>query len=106
MPAIRGAVPPGGLLGSVISNELRSGFNMWGANLLVIAILITAPLHDHALFVLGRACLGGKLPARWRGEAETFCSAYRRAGTTGAMRAKTSACAAVCKRRAPPAAKP
>jgi len=42
MPAIRGAVPPGGLLGSVISNELRSGFNMWGANLLVIAILITA----------------------------------------------------------------
>src|SRR4029077_6321356 len=24
MPAIRGAVPPGGLLGSVISNELRS----------------------------------------------------------------------------------
>jgi S-DNA-T family DNA segregation ATPase FtsK/SpoIIIE len=42
MPPIRGAVPPGGLLGSVISNELRSGFNMWGANLLVIAILITA----------------------------------------------------------------
>ncbi len=42
LPAIRGAVPPGGLLGSVISNELRFGFNMWGANLLVIAILITA----------------------------------------------------------------
>ena len=42
LPAIRGAVPPGGLIGSVISNELRYGFNMWGANLLVIAILITA----------------------------------------------------------------
>jgi DNA segregation ATPase FtsK/SpoIIIE, S-DNA-T family len=42
MPEIRGALPPGGLLGSVISNELRSGFNMWGANLVVIAILITA----------------------------------------------------------------
>jgi S-DNA-T family DNA segregation ATPase FtsK/SpoIIIE len=42
LPGIRGAVPPGGLLGSVISSELRSGFNMWGANLLVIAILITA----------------------------------------------------------------
>jgi S-DNA-T family DNA segregation ATPase FtsK/SpoIIIE len=41
-PEIRGALPPGGLLGSVISNELRSGFNMWGANLVVIAILITA----------------------------------------------------------------
>jgi S-DNA-T family DNA segregation ATPase FtsK/SpoIIIE len=42
LPEVRGAVPPGGLLGSVISNELRSGFNMWGANLVVIAILITA----------------------------------------------------------------
>jgi DNA segregation ATPase FtsK/SpoIIIE, S-DNA-T family len=41
-PDIRGAVPPGGLLGSVISSELRSGFNLWGANLVVIAILITA----------------------------------------------------------------
>src|ERR1700730_9180415 len=27
LPDVRGAVPPGGLLGSVISNELRSGFN-------------------------------------------------------------------------------
>jgi len=42
LPAIRGAVPPGGLIGSIISNELRYGFNLWGANLLVIAILITA----------------------------------------------------------------
>jgi S-DNA-T family DNA segregation ATPase FtsK/SpoIIIE len=42
LPDVRGAVPPGGLLGSVISNELRSGFNLWGANLVVIAILITA----------------------------------------------------------------
>jgi S-DNA-T family DNA segregation ATPase FtsK/SpoIIIE len=41
-PDVRGAVPPGGLLGSVISNELRTGFNMWGANLVVIALLITA----------------------------------------------------------------
>jgi DNA segregation ATPase FtsK/SpoIIIE, S-DNA-T family len=42
VPEIRGALPPGGLLGSVISNELRTGFNLWGANLVVIAILITA----------------------------------------------------------------
>jgi S-DNA-T family DNA segregation ATPase FtsK/SpoIIIE len=40
-PEVRG-LPPGGLLGSVISNELRTGFNMWGANLVVIALLITA----------------------------------------------------------------
>ena len=42
LPGIRGAVPPGGLIGSIISNELRYGFNMWVGNLLVIAILITA----------------------------------------------------------------
>ncbi len=42
VPEIRGALPPGGLLGSVISSELRTGFNLWGANLVVIAILITA----------------------------------------------------------------
>jgi S-DNA-T family DNA segregation ATPase FtsK/SpoIIIE len=42
VPEIRGALPPGGLLGSVISNELRTGFNLWGANLVVIALLITA----------------------------------------------------------------
>jgi S-DNA-T family DNA segregation ATPase FtsK/SpoIIIE len=41
-PEVRGALPPGGLLGTVISNELRTGFNMWGANLVVIALLITA----------------------------------------------------------------
>ena len=41
-PEIRGALPPGGLLGTVISNELRTGFNMWGANLVVIALLTTA----------------------------------------------------------------
>jgi S-DNA-T family DNA segregation ATPase FtsK/SpoIIIE len=41
-PEVRGALPPGGLLGTVISNELRMGFNMWGANLVVFALLITA----------------------------------------------------------------
>ncbi len=41
-PEIRGTVPPGGLLGSVISNGLLSGFNLWGANLVAIALLITA----------------------------------------------------------------
>ena len=42
LPEIRGAIPPGGLLGTVVSNELRSGFNMWGANLVALALLITA----------------------------------------------------------------
>ncbi len=41
-PEIRGAVPAGGLLGSLISGGLRTGFNLWGANLVAIALLITA----------------------------------------------------------------
>jgi S-DNA-T family DNA segregation ATPase FtsK/SpoIIIE len=41
-PEIRGAVPPGGLLGTLVSNGLLTGFNLWGANLVALALLITA----------------------------------------------------------------
>ena len=39
---VRGAVPAGGLLGTLFSNGLRTGFNLWGANLVAIALLVTA----------------------------------------------------------------
>ena len=39
---VRGAVPPGGLLGELISGGLRTGFNLWGANLVTVALLVTA----------------------------------------------------------------
>src|SRR5260370_19011832 len=39
---VRGAVPPGGILGSLISDGLRTGFNLWGANLVAVALLVTA----------------------------------------------------------------
>jgi len=38
---IRGAIPPGGMLGTLIAGGLRSGFN-WGAYVIAIAVLITA----------------------------------------------------------------
>jgi S-DNA-T family DNA segregation ATPase FtsK/SpoIIIE len=41
-PEVRGAIPPGGLLGTLISSGLRTGFNLWGANLVAVALLITA----------------------------------------------------------------
>jgi S-DNA-T family DNA segregation ATPase FtsK/SpoIIIE len=41
-PEVRGAVPPGGLLGSLISSGLLTGFNLWGANLVAVALLVTA----------------------------------------------------------------
>src|SRR5205823_11677767 len=39
---VRDAVPPGGLLGELISGGLRTGFNLWGANLVTVALLVTA----------------------------------------------------------------
>jgi DNA segregation ATPase FtsK/SpoIIIE, S-DNA-T family len=39
---IRDAVPAGGMLGTVVSHGLRTGFNLWGANLVVIALIVVA----------------------------------------------------------------
>ncbi|MDP9338917.1 MAG: DNA translocase FtsK [Acidobacteriota bacterium] len=41
-PEVRGSVPPGGMLGSLVSGGLRSGFNPIGANLVAVALLLTA----------------------------------------------------------------
>jgi len=42
MPEVRGALPAGGLLGTVLANGLRSAFNPLGANLVSIATLLAA----------------------------------------------------------------
>jgi len=42
VPEIRGALPSGGLLGTLVSHGLRSGFNLAGANLVAIAFLVVA----------------------------------------------------------------
>jgi len=39
---VRGAIPPGGFVGAQISSGLRTGFNLWGANLVAVALLVTA----------------------------------------------------------------
>lgn len=41
-PSVREALPAGGLLGTLLSHGLRSGFNVWGANLVAIALLVVA----------------------------------------------------------------
>ena len=41
-PAVRGAILPGGLTGSVISSGLIAGFNFWGAMLVAIALFFTS----------------------------------------------------------------
>ncbi len=42
VPEVRGAIPPGGLLGHLVSAGLQSGFNTVGANLVAVAIFIIA----------------------------------------------------------------
>jgi DNA segregation ATPase FtsK/SpoIIIE, S-DNA-T family len=42
MPEVRGALPAGGLLGTVLAHGLRAAFNPLGANLVSIATLLTA----------------------------------------------------------------
>ncbi|HET8924458.1 MAG TPA: DNA translocase FtsK [Candidatus Acidoferrum sp.] len=39
---VRGAIPAGGFLGELVSGGLRTGFNLWGANLVAVALLVTA----------------------------------------------------------------
>ena len=42
MPEVRGALPPGGLLGTVLAQGMRAAFNPVGANLVTLATLLTA----------------------------------------------------------------
>src|ERR1700686_2109395 len=40
-PEVRG-LPPGGMLGSLLSGSLQAGFNFWGASLIAFAFFLTA----------------------------------------------------------------
>jgi DNA segregation ATPase FtsK/SpoIIIE, S-DNA-T family len=40
-PEVRG-LPPGGMLGSLLSGSLQSGFNFWGASLIAFAFFLTS----------------------------------------------------------------
>jgi S-DNA-T family DNA segregation ATPase FtsK/SpoIIIE len=42
MPDVRGALPPGGLLGTILAGGLRAAFNPVGANLVSMVTLLTA----------------------------------------------------------------
>jgi S-DNA-T family DNA segregation ATPase FtsK/SpoIIIE len=42
IPDVRGAIPPGGLLGHLVSTGLRDGFNTVGANVVSVAVFFVA----------------------------------------------------------------
>jgi S-DNA-T family DNA segregation ATPase FtsK/SpoIIIE len=56
MTEVRGALPPGGLLGTVLAHGLRSAFNPVGANLVSIATLMAALILTTSFSL--RAALG------------------------------------------------
>ena len=41
-PEVRGSVPAGGVLGTLVSHGLQSGFNFWGALLVAVAMFVVA----------------------------------------------------------------
>jgi S-DNA-T family DNA segregation ATPase FtsK/SpoIIIE len=41
-PDVRGTIPAGGLLGTLLSSGLRTGFNVYGANVVAVALLLMA----------------------------------------------------------------
>ena len=41
VPDVRGAIPPGGMLGTIVAAGLRAGFNSVGAHLVVLAAFVT-----------------------------------------------------------------
>jgi DNA segregation ATPase FtsK/SpoIIIE, S-DNA-T family len=41
-PQLRGAIPAGGMLGSLLSNSLLTGFNFWGATVVAVALFFTS----------------------------------------------------------------
>jgi S-DNA-T family DNA segregation ATPase FtsK/SpoIIIE len=81
MPEVRGALPAGGLLGTVLAHGLRAAFNPVGANLVSLATLLTA-LFLTTSFSFRAAAewmkqpmaadgIPGRLLARWREWRET-----------------------------------
>jgi len=62
MPEVRGAIPPGGLLGHVVSLGLRAAFNTVGANVVALAIFFAALfLTTRFSFIETHEWLGGPL---------------------------------------------
>ncbi len=88
VPEVRGAIPPGGLLGHLVSAGLRSGFNTVGANLVAVAIFFVA------LFLTTKFSFIETHETIARAAQQTECDRSDQ-GTLlppGARNAKTSAC--------------
>jgi S-DNA-T family DNA segregation ATPase FtsK/SpoIIIE len=83
IPEVRGAIPPGGLLGHLVSAGLRAGFNTVGANVVAVAIFFVGlfvttkfsfiETHETLRGPLGKLNVIGPIKARialWRDERE------------------------------------
>jgi S-DNA-T family DNA segregation ATPase FtsK/SpoIIIE len=76
LPDVRGALPPGGMLGTILAEGLRAGFNSLGAHLVALAsVLVALFLTTRFSFSwaaqalkgpMGENRIGGRLVERWR----------------------------------------
>ena len=90
LPDVRGAIPPGGLLGTLLSEGLHAAFNSVGAHVVAVAIFLTALFlttsfsftGTHALLrvPVQKLDLIGRLKSRW--------SAWREAREQAKLRQK------------------
>ncbi len=75
-PAVRGAIPAGGLLGTVLAGGLRAAFNPIGANLVSAATLLAA-LYLTTAFSLTAAAAWAKQPLTENGFASRWIARVR-----------------------------
>ncbi len=77
LPDVRGAIPPGGLLGAVMADGLRAWFNSVGAHVVAVAFFLTALFLTTSFSFSGTHAMVrgplqklnpiGRLKARWTG---------------------------------------
>jgi S-DNA-T family DNA segregation ATPase FtsK/SpoIIIE len=117
LPDVRGAIPPGGLLGTLLADGLRAAFNSVGAHVVAVAIFLTALFlttsfsftGTHAVLRVPWQKLDpiGRLKARWSAWREARHQARLRERveinkTTGRQRVPTQAIAAQIAGKLPP----
>ena len=91
-PAVRDALPAGGMMGTLVSHGLRSGFNLWGANLVAIALLVVAVFLTTSFSFSWAWASGVKGPLGRDGEAGDFAAGTSAvARVAGRTRAETDA---------------
>ena len=89
LPDVRGAIPPGGLLGTLLADGLHAAFNSVGAHVVAAGHIFHRAVPDDLILLYRHARAG----ARAHCKSWTPSAGSRRAGSPGARRASKRGCA-------------